>query len=124
MDFDLAPAHEQARAATRAFAEAELAPHITAWDAAGAYPRAVLVEMGRRGLLGGPLPTAWGGQGLDYHAFAITCEELERIDTAFRVVQSVHVGLNSLTLLQWGTESRRSAGCAHRRAARSWRPSR
>ena len=28
-------------------------------------------------------------------------------DTAFRVVQSVHVGLNSLTLLQWGTEAQR-----------------
>jgi glutaryl-CoA dehydrogenase (non-decarboxylating) len=27
----------------------------------------------------------------------------ERADTAYRVVQSVHVGLNSLTLLQWGT---------------------
>lgn len=107
MDFDLTPAHEQVRAETRAFAEAELAPHIAAWDAAGAYPRAVLAEMGRRGLLGGPLPTAWGGQGLDYYAFAITCEELERIDTAFRVVQSVHVGLNSLTLLQWGTEEQK-----------------
>ena len=108
MDFDLSPDHEQVRADTRAFAERELAPHIAEWDAAGAYPPAVLTEMGRRGLLGGPIPTAWGGQGLDYHAFAITCEELERIDTAFRVVQSVHVGLNSLTLLQWGTDEQKA----------------
>ncbi len=108
MDFDLSPVHEQVREDTRAFAERELAPHIADWDAAGAYPPAVLAEMGRRGLLGGPIPTAWGGQGLDYHAFAITCEELERIDTAFRVVQSVHVGLNSLTLLQWGTDEQKA----------------
>ena len=39
---------------------------------------------------------------MDYISFAILCEELERADTAFRVVQSVHVGLNSLALLQWG----------------------
>ena len=40
-------------------------------------------------------------------ASRILCEELERADTAFRVVQSVHVGLNSLALLQWGTEEQR-----------------
>ena len=44
---------------------------------------------------------------MDYLSFAILCEELERADTAFRVVQSVHVGLNSLALLQWGTEEQR-----------------
>ena len=44
---------------------------------------------------------------MDYVSFAILCEELERADTAFRVVQSVHVGLNSLALLQWGTEEQR-----------------
>ena len=44
---------------------------------------------------------------MDYISFAILCEELERADTAFRVVQSVHVGLNSLALLQWGTEEQR-----------------
>jgi len=42
-----------------------------------------------------------------YVSFALLCEELERADTAFRVVQSVHVGLNSLTLLQWGTEEQK-----------------
>jgi len=44
---------------------------------------------------------------MDYLSFAIICEELERADTAFRVVQSVHVGLNSLTLMQWGTEEQK-----------------
>jgi glutaryl-CoA dehydrogenase (non-decarboxylating) len=44
---------------------------------------------------------------MDYISFALLCEELERADTAFRVIQSVHVGLNSLTLLQWGTEEQK-----------------
>ena len=50
---------------------------------------------------------AYGGGGMDYVSFGLLCEELERADTAFRVVQSVHVGLNSLALLQWGTEEQR-----------------
>ena len=41
---------------------------------------------------------------MDYVSLGILCEELEHADTAFRVVMSVHVGLNSLTLLQWGTD--------------------
>ena len=35
------------------------------------------------------------------------CEELERGDTTLRVVMSVHAGLNSLSLLQWGTEDQK-----------------
>ena len=51
--------------------------------------------MGELGFLGAPIPERYGGAGMDYISFALLCEELERADTAFRVVQSVHVGLNS-----------------------------
>ena len=67
----------------------------------------VFAKLGEQGFLGAPIPEAYGGAGMDYISFAILCEELERADTAFRVVQSVHVGLNSLALLQWGTEEQR-----------------
>ena len=63
--------------------------------------------MGELGFLGAPIPEQYGGAGMDYVSLGILCEELERADTAFRVVMSVHVGLNSLTLLQWGTEDQK-----------------
>jgi alkylation response protein AidB-like acyl-CoA dehydrogenase len=107
VDFDYSPAQETVRAEVRAYGAAHLAPHIAGWDAGGGYPRAVLEAMGQAGLLGGPVPRAYDGRGLDYHAFALICEEFERVDSSFRVLQSVHVGLNSLTLLQWGTEAQR-----------------
>ncbi len=44
---------------------------------------------------------------MDYNALAIVCEELERGDTAFRTAVSVHTGLNSMTLMQWGTEAQK-----------------
>src|SRR3972149_8868530 len=49
----------------------------------------------------------WGGSGMDYISFALLCDELERGDTAFRVVQSVHVALNSLAIMQWGTDDQK-----------------
>ena len=92
----------------RAFAEAEILPHIRAWDEDGGFPREMFGKLADQGFLGRAGPRglrrrpAWTTS-----ASRILCEELERADTSFRVIQSVHVGLNSLTLLQWGTEEQR-----------------
>src|SRR5699024_12573175 len=51
------------------------------------------------------IPEQYGGSGMDYNALAIVCEELERGDTAFRTAVSVHTGLNSMSILQWGNEA-------------------
>ena len=107
IDFTLTDENRLVRDAARAFAEAEILPYIREWDAGGEVHREVFTKMGELGFLGAPIPEQYGGLGMDYISFALLCEELERADTAFRVVQSVHVGLNSLTLLQWGTEEQK-----------------
>ncbi|HEX9045166.1 MAG TPA: acyl-CoA dehydrogenase family protein, partial [Candidatus Limnocylindrales bacterium] len=104
IDFTLTDENRLVQQAARAFAEAEILPYIREWDANGEVHREIFEKMGELGFLGAPIPEAYGGAGMDYISFAILCEELERADTAFRVVQSVHVGLNSLALMQWGTE--------------------
>ena len=107
VDFTLTDENRLVQQSVRAFAEAEILPYIREWDEKGEVHREVFAKMGELGFLGAPIPEAYGGSGMDYVSFAILCEELERADTSFRVVQSVHVGLNSLALLQWGTEEQR-----------------
>jgi glutaryl-CoA dehydrogenase (non-decarboxylating) len=109
MGIDLELTNEQrlVQQTAREFAESEILPFIRAWDEKGEVHREVFEKLGRLGFLGAPIPTDYGGAGADYISFALLCEELERADTAFRVVQSVHVGLNSLAILQWGTEEQR-----------------
>ncbi len=46
---------------------------------------------------------------MDYISLGLACEELEYVDTSLRVILSVHVGLNSLSLLAWGTEAQKQA---------------
>jgi glutaryl-CoA dehydrogenase (non-decarboxylating) len=106
---DLRPTEENrlVQRTVRDFVTDEIAPHIREWDEKGEVHREVVGRMAELGLLGAPIHAAWGGSGMDYVSFAMICEELERGDTAFRVVQSVHVGLNSLTLMQWGTEEQK-----------------
>ena len=107
IDFTLTDENRLVRDTARAFVEAEILPHIREWDASGEVHREVFAKMAELGFLGAPIPEGYGGLGMDYISFALLCEELERADTAFRVVQSVHVGLNSLTLLQWASEEQK-----------------
>ena len=107
IDFTLTDENKLVRDTARAFVEAEILPSIREWDASGEVHREIFAKMGELGFLGAPIPEQYVGLGMDYVSFALLCEELERADTAFRVVQSVHVGLNSLTLLQWATEEQK-----------------
>jgi alkylation response protein AidB-like acyl-CoA dehydrogenase len=116
-DMFLSEEHELLRKTVRDFAEREVAPHIREWDRSGAaagegpetrpHIRPLLERMGQLGLLGICVPAKYGGAGMDYLALAVVCEELERVDSALRVVLSVHTGLNSLSLLQWGSEEQK-----------------
>ena len=109
--------HAMLRQTVRQFAEQEVAPYIRAWDRSGAehgegpetrpHIRPVLRRMGELGLLGICLPRRYGGAGMDYLALAVVCEELERVDSFLRVVMSVHTGLNSMSLFQWGSEEQK-----------------
>ena len=58
-------------------------------------------------LLGICIPEEYGGAGMDYVSLGLACEELEYVDTHLRVIMSVHVGLNCMTLWCWGTEEQK-----------------
>jgi glutaryl-CoA dehydrogenase (non-decarboxylating) len=107
MNFDLTDEQVQVRDMVREFAAREAAPHIREWDANQTYNRDIIDKMGEAGILGLPIPEEYGGLGLDYMSLALACEEFEYVDTSLRVVLSVHVGLNSLTLLQWASEDQK-----------------
>src|SRR5512141_1908390 len=63
--------------------------------------------MAELGILGIVIPEAYGGAGLDFVAEALACEEIERGEAAFRTLISVHVGLNSLSLLKYASEEQK-----------------
>src|SRR5574341_2257668 len=107
MEFTLSEEHRQAAETVRRFAQTEIAPTIGEWDRKQEMNPAVLPRMAELGILGINIPVRYGGQGFDYITLGLVCEELERVDTTLRVVMSVHMGLNSMALLQWGTEDQK-----------------
>jgi len=109
MELQLTPEHEMVRKMVREFAEREIAPTIKEHDRSQTFDRSLLPKMAAQGLLGICIPVKYGGAGMDYLSLGLACEELERVDTSARVILSVHVGLNSMTLLQWATEEQKQA---------------
>ncbi|MBZ0160625.1 MAG: acyl-CoA dehydrogenase family protein [bacterium] len=107
MDFNLTSEHEAVRDATREFCRHEILPHLRDWERVEQIPADIVPKMAAQGLLGLCIPRRYGGLGLDYLSLGIACEELERADTAFRVLIAVHLALNSLALLQWGSEGQK-----------------
>lgn len=107
MDFTLTEEHLQAQAMVREFCRKEVAPIIKEADRKQEMHPGILPRMGELGILGICIPARYGGHGFDYITLGLVCEELEAMDTSLRVIMSVHVGLNSLALLQWGTEEQK-----------------
>ena len=75
------PEHRELQRSVRRFIDAEINPHVDAWEDAQIFPaHEVFRKLGRLGFLGLTKPTEFGGQGLDY-SFAIAfAEALGRID--------------------------------------------
>lgn len=107
MDFNLLEEHIQAQNMVRDFVNKEVAPVIKEADRTQTMNPNILPRMGELGILGICIPVRYGGQGFDYITLGLVCEELEAMDTSLRVIMSVHMGLNSLAILQWGTEEQK-----------------
>jgi len=107
MDFALTEEHRMVQHMVKGFAQKEVAPIIKEYDRKQEMAPFILPRMAELGILGISIPVRYGGQGMDYISLGLACEELEAVDSTLRVVMSVHFGLNSLGLLQWGTEEQK-----------------
>src|SRR6266508_4693449 len=108
IDFTLTDEQRLLEQSVREWAAREVAPYIRENDRKHHFDRdRILGGMARLGLLGISVPQEYGGAGMDYICLGLASEELEYVDTSLRVIMSVHAGLNSLSLLTWGTEEQK-----------------
>jgi len=107
IDFELNDEQKAVEQAVREWAAREVAPRIHDLDREHRFERGFLKGMADLHLLGICIPEELGGAGMDYVSLGLACEELEYVDTHLRVIMSVHVGLNTMTLWCWGTEEQK-----------------
>src|SRR5580765_304983 len=107
INLDLTEEQQLLEQSVREWGGRSVAPRIHDLDRAHQFDRGLLPQMADLGLLGISVPQKYGGAGMDYVALGIASEELEYVDTSLRVILSVHLGLNCLTLLAWGSEEQK-----------------
>src|SRR3954471_7915789 len=107
LNFELTDEQRLLEQSVREWAGREVGPRIRELDRTHTFDRGLFPQMAGLGLMGICVPEQYGGAGMDYICLGLASEELEYADTSLRVLMSVHVGLNCLTLLAWGTEDQK-----------------
>ncbi|QDL96792.1 acyl-CoA dehydrogenase family protein [Rhodopseudomonas palustris] len=97
----------QIRDTARDFARERLAPTAAARDAAHAFPRAELTEMGQLGFLGMLVPEAYGGSDTGMVAYTLALEEIAAGDGACSTIVSVHSSVGCMPILKFGTDEQK-----------------
>ena len=107
ISFELTPEQKMMQASTAEFVDREILPRIAELDQSHTLDMGIIRGMAGQGMLGAAIPEEYGRQGLDFVSTALICEEIERGDGGFRTLLSVHLALNSLTLLAFGNEEQK-----------------
>src|SRR5262245_30821588 len=86
----------------RDFAAREVAPRAAAIDETGEFPDDLVRRMAELGLMGIPIPEAYGGAGQSYIVFALAVEELCRACATTGLILDVNTSLCSEPILAFG----------------------
>src|SRR3984957_5650953 len=107
MDFDFTPDQIAIRKHMREFAERESAPKAAKNDRDCKFDWDIAKKIFAEGFLGCPIPEKYGGLGMDYIAYGLMTEEVNRVCSSTRTLFSVQTSLVALTILRWGTEEQK-----------------
>src|SRR5438067_13099840 len=107
MDFELTDEQRLLQDTVRRVVDDRILPNAVENDIEHRLDLDAIAGMAELGILGIVIPEEHGGAGLDFVCEALACEEIERGEAAFRTLISVHVGLNSLSLLRYASEEQK-----------------
>jgi len=79
MDFTQNEITAQVAQVARDFAQKHILPHVMEWDESQHFPKDVLQEMGKLGMMGIFVPEEYGGSGFGYHEYVAAIVETAKI---------------------------------------------
>jgi len=107
MDFEIDHHHRLLRETVREFAEHEIAPIAEDLDRTKRFPYEIVKRLGELDLMGIPFPEEYGGGGGDSLAYAITVEELARVDSSVAITLCAHTSLGTQPVYLFGSEEQK-----------------
>ncbi|MDP9262626.1 MAG: acyl-CoA dehydrogenase family protein [Actinomycetota bacterium] len=107
MNYELTEEQELLRRTVRDFSESKIAPVAEELDREERFPYELMQEMAELGLMGIPIPEEYGGGGADTVSYAITIEELTRIDSSVAITVAAHTSLGTMPIYLYGSEEQK-----------------
>jgi len=107
VDFSLTEEQRGYQKLVREFAEQEVAPRVQDYDREERYPVEIIRKMAPLGFLGGTIPEAYGGPGIDHLTMALGIEEMSRVCIHMGSAMGRAAGLVGSGILQFGTEAQK-----------------
>jgi short-chain 2-methylacyl-CoA dehydrogenase len=107
MNYELTEEQELLRRTVRDFSESKVAPIAEELDREERFPYELVQEMAELGLMGIPIPEEYGGAGADTVSYAITIEELTRIDSSVAITVAAHTSLGTMPIYLYGSEEQK-----------------
>ncbi|GEL24285.1 putative acyl-CoA dehydrogenase [Pseudonocardia sulfidoxydans NBRC 16205] len=94
------------RRTVREFLDDHARPHVAGWFEAATFPRELVPELGKLGLLGMHLD-GYGCAGTSAVSYGLACLELEAVDSGLRSFVSVQGSLSMYSIHRWGSEEQK-----------------
>ena len=109
LDIDdlLTEEHKLIRSSIRDFVKREISPYIEDWAQKAHFPYEIVKKFGDVGAFGPQIPEEYGGGGLDYIAYGLIMQEIERGDSGMRSTASVQGSLVMYPIYKFGSEEQR-----------------
>ncbi|MBK6827938.1 MAG: acyl-CoA dehydrogenase family protein [Chitinophagaceae bacterium] len=107
LDELLTEEHLLIRESVRNYVKKEISPIIEDYAQKAEFPQQIVKQLGDLGCFGPTVPVEYGGGGLDYIAYGLMMQELERGDSGVRSTASVQGSLVMFPIYQYGSEEQR-----------------
>ncbi|MGY3052320.1 glutaryl-CoA dehydrogenase [Pedobacter sp. UYEF25] len=95
------------RESARSWVKKEVSPIIEDYAQKAVFPKQLIKGLAEIGAFGPTIPVEYGGAGLDYIAYGIIMQEIERGDSGIRSAASVQGSLVMYPIFTYGTEEQR-----------------
>ena len=99
--------HKLIRSSIRDFVKKEITPNIETWSQDAHFPEEIVGKFGEIGAFGPTIPGEYGGGGLDYIAYGLIMQEIERGDSGMRSTASVQGSLVMYPIYKFGSEAQK-----------------
>ncbi len=107
MDFEFTPEQKELQAVIRSFSREVIVKRAPQIDESDEFPRDIVREMAKLGIMGLPIPEQWGGVGADFVSYVNAIEEISYASAAVGVILAVHTSVGTFPILYFGTEEQK-----------------